>query len=395
VYSLLMPNFGQYSLSLFMEDKDMYSGESQQFLCLASYQPPCLSLRALHSTTGEQLWYEELPIQLNGGVGALVVSNGMLYLTDYNGDVVAIDATTRRICWHCQGQLGQIMRLDVLDDIVLPHNYKHILPALHAPTGQVLWTKREQDNTHDFLCPVRARNAIFMTAHEEDPSTPFPGRVYALDPQTGSGLWQKHFPSELVYVRAATDEMVYAAYPPGASLPGMLHALDARDGSTIWTMPLVSGVYCPASVINNVLYLVVIPYLLALDPRTGELLWSYEHESIQDHPLYQSITLLENQDHLLTCQRACELEHNAFDYSAYRLSAIDRTTGKLLRVVKSGYICEGRIPTFFTSSSQQVVYLHLYSQPWKKRPNFFAISKQDGSELWSTHLSYKDFPACS
>ncbi|GHO98974.1 hypothetical protein KSF_090220 [Reticulibacter mediterranei] len=372
----------------------MYSGESQQILYLASYQPPCLRLSALHSTTGEQLWYEEIPIQLDGGVGTLVVSNGMLYLTDYNGDVVAIDATTRCICWHYQGQWGQLLRLAVLGDIILLHNYKDVLPALHALTGQVLWTKQGQDNAYDFLCPV-AGKAISMAAHEKNPSTPFPNRVYALDPQTGSVLWQKHFPSVLVSVWAATDEMVYAAYPPGASLPGMLHALDARDGSTIWTMQLVSGKCYPASVIGNVLYLVVTPYLLALDSRAGELLWSYEHESILDHPLYQSITLLESQDHLLTCQCAGELEHDNYDYSAYRLSAIDRTTGKLLRVVKGGHICEGHVPTFFTSSRQQVIYLHPYSLPWEKRPNFFAISKQDGSELWSTHLSYNQELGCS
>ncbi len=282
----------------------MYSGDSQQFLCLASYQSPCLRLRALHSTTGKQLWYEEIPIQLNGGVGGLVVSDGTLYLADYNGAVVAIDATTRRIRWHYQGQWGHLIKLDVLGDIVLPHNYKYVLPALHAPTGQVLWTKQGQDNERDFLWPVTGK-AIYMAAHERKPSTPFPGRVYALDPQTGSVLWQKHFPSASVYVWAATDELVYAAYPPGASLIGMLHALDEKSGNTIWTMPLASGKCYPASVIGNILYFVVTPYLLALDPRNGELLWSYEHEPILDHPLYQSITLLENQDHLLTCQRAC------------------------------------------------------------------------------------------
>jgi hypothetical protein len=64
-----MPNFGQYSLSLCMEDKDMYSGERQQFLCLAGYRHSCLCLRALHSTTGKR--HEEIPIRLSGQVGAL------------------------------------------------------------------------------------------------------------------------------------------------------------------------------------------------------------------------------------------------------------------------------------------------------------------------------------
>jgi outer membrane protein assembly factor BamB len=191
--------------------------------------------------------------------------------------------------------------------------------------------------------------------------------------------------------------MVYAAYPPGASFAGMLHALDARDGSTIWMMPLVSGKYSSASVRGNVLYLVVTPHLLALDPSTGELLWSYVHEALHAHPLYHIITLLENRDHLLTCQRACESEHDSYDSSLYRLSAIDRATGKLLRVVKDGHVCEGHAHTFFSSSRQQVVYLRPHTYPWEKRPNLFAMSKQDGRELWSTHLCYDDFQqlACS
>ena len=145
-----MPNFGQYNLSLFMEDKDMYSGESQQHLYLVGYRPPCLCLRAFHSTTGKQLWYEEIPMQLSGQVGALVVSDGMLYLTDWNGSVVAIDAKTRRIRWHYQGQGGHLRNLDVLGDITLPHTSKNTLPAWYAPTGQGLWTRRGQDNEDDF-----------------------------------------------------------------------------------------------------------------------------------------------------------------------------------------------------------------------------------------------------
>src|SRR6185437_5606848 len=109
--------------------------------------------------------------------------------------------------WHYQEQWGHLPRLDVLGDIILLHTYKYALLALHAPTGQVLWTKQRQDNEDDFLCPV-AGKAIYRAAHERKPSTPAPGRVYALEPQTGSVLWQMHFPSELVYVWAATDEMV-------------------------------------------------------------------------------------------------------------------------------------------------------------------------------------------
>ncbi|GHO99857.1 hypothetical protein KSF_099050 [Reticulibacter mediterranei] len=244
----------------------MYSGESQQFLCLTSYRPPCLRLRAFHSTTGKQFWHEETPIQLSGQVGALVVSDGVLYLTDWNGSVVAIDATTRRIRWHYQGQWGHLLRLDVLGDIVLPHTYTNTLLALHAPTGQVLWIKQGQDNAYDFLCPV-AGKAISMAAHQRKPSPPSPGRVYALDPQTGSVLWQKHFPSALVSVWAATNETVYAAYPAGASFADMLHVLDERSGSTIWTMQLVSGKCYPAAVRGNVLYLVVTPHLLAHSSR--------------------------------------------------------------------------------------------------------------------------------
>lgn len=350
----------------------MYSGESQQNLCLANYRPPCLHLRAFHSTTGKQFWHEEIPIQLSSPVGVLVVSDGVLSLSDWNGSVVAIEAKTRRIRRHYHGQWEHLTKLDVLGGIILPHTYKNTLPALHTPTGQGFWTKQGQDNEDDFWCLV-AGKAISLAAHQRKPSTPSPGRVYALDSQTGSVLWQKHFPSALVSVWAATDEMVYAAYSPGASFTGMQHVLDERSGSTTWAMQLVSGKCSPVAVRGNVLYLVVTLHLLALDQSTGELLWSYEHEPTQDHPRSQMITLLENREHLLTSQRACESEHESYDSSLYRLSALDRATGKLLRVVKGGHVCEGHPPTFFTISRAEGDHLWPHTSPWEeKRPNLFA-----------------------
>ncbi len=73
-----------------------------------------------------------------------------------------------------------------------------------------------------------------------------------------------------------------------------------------------------------------------------------------------------------------------------RLRAFHSTTGKQFWHEEIPIQCEGTPPPFVTSSRQQVVYLRPHASPWEKRPNLFAMSKQDGRELWSTQLSYDD-----
>src|SRR5947209_3161954 len=100
-----MSNFGQYSLSLSMEDKDMYAWESQQLVYsvapVSHYNqspPDLVCLSVLHSTTGKQVWQKEITLPFPSSAWAL--HTDVLYVVNYFGSVAAIDVKTGYIRWH-------------------------------------------------------------------------------------------------------------------------------------------------------------------------------------------------------------------------------------------------------------------------------------------------------
>jgi outer membrane protein assembly factor BamB len=399
-----MPNFGQYSLSLFMEDKDMYTWESQQLLYCVTYgwatynQLPhdLVRLSALHSTTGKQIWQKEITVQPPSSAWAL--HHDVLYFVNYFGSVVAIDMKTGHVRWHYdKGKENPYVRIAVCGDIIGLALSDWTLRALHAASGQLLWTLQDD---YGLLRLKVTGKAIYVVAREGKQSISFPHCALALDLQTGTVLWKKHLPvTNLQYgFITATDTMVYVAYPDytqNRSGVVMLYALDSRHGSEIWTMQLSGNRVFSASVIEDILYLTVIPNLLAFDAHTGELLWSYEYEPLQKQKPDRIITLLASQDRVFTLQESVAKERSSEHWNneqcLYRLCAIDRATKKLLWSVRE----DGTDAVAVTSARQEAICFSLFRPTLPAETRLFAISKQDGRELWSTPGDDGQFITCT
>lgn len=119
------------------------------------------------------------------------------------------------------------------------------------------------------------------------------GRVACFDAATGKEKWGMDMVSDLKgkasyfgYSESilVDDKMVYC-FPGGAE--SNFVALDKLTGKVIWTSKALGDPvsYCSPIVVKlpqrNVLINVSHEYLLGLDARTGELLWSYKEDSVK------------------------------------------------------------------------------------------------------------------
>jgi outer membrane protein assembly factor BamB len=221
---------------------------------------------------GAQLWRCGTPAGLTTLVAAPgVVCAGIINLppNGKNG-IYAIDAATGREAWtQWAGPIpttagSGIVYCDWTEGII----------AVSTSTGKVLWeTVLDQLNAGDGPGQSRYDDGVVYTAVQSDAT---PG-IAAVSGQTGKKLWfarTPHSPSaptvaaSTVYT-AWQDDVVYGT--------GELAALDAASGARLWTTQL-SGFPTQFAVTGGVVAGIMSGVAtVALDVRSGEVLWQSKH----------------------------------------------------------------------------------------------------------------------
>jgi outer membrane protein assembly factor BamB len=193
------------------------------------------------------------------GVGPVGLNNTYLY---------AIDISSGQPIWRRKQTNGGlpsdptvsngIVYLGTLDD--------HALHAYAATSGSPLWTFQAAGAVGD---PVIVGGMLYVPANS--------GIVYALNPSTGSEIWEAHaaaptFPASL----AVSGGRVYLG-----SDDNNLYAFDAATGAIVWTAPTGSDILSSAAVSNGVVYVGSDDHsLYAFDALSGVKLWSATTENV-------------------------------------------------------------------------------------------------------------------
>jgi outer membrane protein assembly factor BamB len=151
----------------------------------------------------------------------------------------------------------------VADGVVYVVNYIGAVIAYSADSGQLLWAKQvAPDGTTINAAPVVEGDVIYISAHN--------GRLYALNRANGSVRWSAPTGKYNHSTPALADGILYV----GSDGEGIT-AIDANTGAVRWRHSALGSVRTSPAVANGVVYLGAADgKLYALDARSGAVLHS-------------------------------------------------------------------------------------------------------------------------
>jgi len=225
-------------------------------------------------------WAQALPAGVN--MNEPLVRDGVLYVFGYGDQVFAFDAATGRQLWRYQRRLPQGAALNSRKTIALYGDKLYTatsdnhMVALDARTGRPVWDVplTERPGMRIPGGPLAADGVIMQGFANQQPGG---GLIVAVDAETGARLWE-------------FETVAKPGQPGGDTWNGQPG--DERKGGSVWT----SGSYDPVNNLalwgvgntydtaplrdlkpglnNDALYMET---TLAFRPRTGELVWHYQH----------------------------------------------------------------------------------------------------------------------
>lgn len=127
--------------------------------------------------------------------------------------------------------------------------------------------------TTNISSPIVFGETLFIGADDDELKDR--SGVYALDAVTGKRKWFYRTDSSIKHTLAASDGLVY-----GATVKGTVYALNADSGKAVWTYSLGSGIdrwiFHSPLVKDGIVYVGTAPVFVALDAKTGKLVWQAE-----------------------------------------------------------------------------------------------------------------------
>ncbi|MFE7935589.1 PQQ-binding-like beta-propeller repeat protein, partial [Streptomyces sp. NPDC057456] len=136
-------------------------------------------IRGFDAVTGRQLWqtFGKYPNPLT----TLQAANGLIYFTDYNGRLYALETATGTLRWSAPTELTQ-------------------------------------------MAPAIERDHVYATGSD--------GHLYAFDATTGVRVWVAPTGDDITAAPQVVGNTVYAA-----GMDGRLHAINRTNGTHRWTTP--------------------------------------------------------------------------------------------------------------------------------------------------------------
>jgi alcohol dehydrogenase (cytochrome c) len=226
------------------------------------------------------VWSQPLPA--GEAMNEPLVRDGVLYVFGQGDEIFAFDAVNGRVLWRYKRSLAKDVRAGSKktmalygDKLYAATSDLHLI-ALDARTGQPVWDKLVTDRPgfRNPGGPLAAKGVIMQGLTTQAPGG---GLIAGFDAETGEKLW--------------TFSTVAAPGTPGGNTWNGLKA-DERSGGSVWT----SGSYDVETGLalwgtaqtydtgplrdrkkgqnNDGLYT---DSTLALEPRTGKLVWYYQH----------------------------------------------------------------------------------------------------------------------
>ncbi len=231
------------------------------------------NIYALDSKTGKLKWKYITKVKKEDlAESFLAIDGGIIYFGS-GSDFCALDSRTGKLIWQFKIKTG----FDVRSVPIIENKMVYIetgdLYALDCKTGKKKWEFQISNNTgYTDYGLANANGTIYFSGG------PY---LYALDSKTGKQKWKLEKPDHITFM-TADDSLVYF------SSDIYLYAVDSGSGQEKWQFTsndyLSSPNYLssPPYVAEGTLYFGVDQYLYALDTKTGKERWKFEAGKLGD-----------------------------------------------------------------------------------------------------------------
>jgi parallel beta-helix repeat protein len=220
---------------------------------------------ALDGITGTKLW----SFKTGGSIEtSAVISNGTVFIAAQDEKIYALNSTTGTEIWSKRIINGYHTSTPaVADGVVYFGSGNGTICALNASDGSAFWGFRV--NCNPFSSPAVVGGVVYIGAIDSSS-----GQMYALDAATGAKIWNfsTSTPNNMVYSSpAVVNDVIYF----GAD-DRNVYALNAATGTKIWNYYTGALTESSPAVVNGVVYIGANNgNLYALDASSGAKLWSF------------------------------------------------------------------------------------------------------------------------
>ena len=249
---------------------------------------PIASLANVASSTAPALLWRCNTSLAEGGYGASspVVVNGVVYTSEENNYVYALNATDGAQLWDYF--TGEWPSSPAVANGVVYVNTDFSINALNATNGAQIWSNEPQhDVPVGFSSPTVADGVVYAGTN---PSDNRGGNIYAMNATNGNTIWSTPSLAGFATVSASptvANGVVYIgdvgafgwAIPPGTSITQIcygVYALNATSGAQLWNYNIgYSSGASPVVVGGIVYYVSEEDSLYALNATNSAEIWNY------------------------------------------------------------------------------------------------------------------------
>lgn len=208
-----------------------------------------------------------------------LVRNGIMYITDSAGRVIALGALTGRELWEHrhpfkllgkeEGPIGQNRGVALLGNRVFAATWDSTLTALSAATGKVLWERRVGPYPGTWIspAPLAYRHLVVVGVSTEDGR----GFLAAYDVRTGRLRWR--FATIPGPGQPGHDTWAGDSWRKGGANPWMTGSYDPKRDILYWGTGNPMPDFSAATRKGDNLYT---DSVIALRGTTGKLLWHFQ-----------------------------------------------------------------------------------------------------------------------
>jgi serine/threonine protein kinase len=246
----------------------------------------------------------------------------------------------------------------VADDTVFFCDANGTLYAVEARSGDLLWQYREVGDSAE-VTPVVSDGVAFFLSEDEESGV---DSLYAVDVDTGRGLWESEIGSYLTPQLAAADGIVYYYSYEDYSL----HAVEAETGEEVWDQEFEYMIDTLVAS-SNAIYATDGDTLFALDANSGHRLWDYGN--FDDDP-----SIIEISDGRLYLGVATDETDTDGEYL---LSALDAITGT--EIWSKTIVVDGSMEASLTVANE-LVYIGVGN-------DMYALRTDVGDQIWKRTVS--------